>query len=113
MRLFCGDCTEKHTAVAYYLLLESVMGYPAHKKLAEDLIGTVRNVEVTIRRLRKMLNNEQGRRFKIIGALSEAADECALELPDLAEHIRMKRLEFSITGKIDLDDLMNEIESSI
>ena len=110
-RKVCKDCTEKHTAVAYFLLLESLQGYPEHVQLAEDLIGTIENVKDTILRLREILKLKGSRRLKIIGALSEAADECVLDYPHLAEFIRSERLKYTISPsyEIDFDKIEKEI----
>ena len=111
MREVCKDCTEKHTAVAYFLLLESLQGYPEHVRLPEDLIGPIENVRDAILRLREILQLKGSRHLKIIGALSEAADECVLEYPDLAEYIRSERLKYTISPsyEIDFDKIEKEI----
>ncbi len=113
MRDTCIDCTEKHLAVAYILLLESIQGYPEHISLAEEHIGVINNVLEMIRRLKEILKEKGSRRLKIIGSLSEAADECVLDYPELAEFIRNERIKYSINGEIDFARLEREIKKCI
>jgi len=109
-RIQCQDCTEKHIAVAYYLLLESLQGYPEHTLLAEDLLEKqIENTKDTILRLQSLLKEKGSRRLKIIGALSEAADECVLDYPELAEYIREERLKYGISGQVDFNRLEQKL----
>ncbi len=107
-RIQCIECTEKHSSVAYYLLLESLQGYPEHINLVDGVI----DARDTIIRLKAMLiENGDFRRQKIIGALSEAADECVLDFPELAERIRDSRIEYTITDNVNIEELLEEIEN--
>ena len=110
----CLECTEKHISVAYYLLLESLQGYEEHVEFAKMYVD-VDNVINTIQSLKLEMNKKGLSRNKIIGALSEAADECILEYPELADLIRVERLRYSFTGECNIEEIirrLNDVRNS-
>jgi hypothetical protein len=108
MRDFCLNCVDKHISTAYFLLQETMQGYPEHMLLARKRTS-VDNAIDTLKKLKEMLYKETNRRSLIIGALSEAADECILEEPELADFIRQERLSFTYGGDIDIDAIIERI----
>ena len=113
-RDICLECTEKHISVAYFLLMESLQGYDEHIEFAKMYVD-VDSVINTIQALKLEMNKKGLSRNKIIGALSEAADECVLEYPELADLIRVERLRYSFTGECDIEKIigrLNDVRNS-
>jgi len=110
-RKTCLDCVEKHLSVSYILLQESLQGYPEHEILADKHLEdsnldslTSASIETKIKAVQEELKKTgEYSRWKIIGNLSEAADECIISHPELAKILRDERLKYSMLQDYEID----------